>query len=104
MNPPLVQKSSVAAAEINQPKFADILQVDEGVPTRHFGRFQDDCVRGRASERTTTADRMACAIGRFQPGTFLWGCVHAETLYQEMMIEATHLKSGDARADWHKPE
>src|SRR6266478_3543800 len=78
MNPPLVQKSSVAAAEINQPKFADILQVDEGVPTRHFGRIQDDCIRSRASDRTTAADRIACAIGRFQPGTFLWGCVHAE--------------------------
>src|SRR5213075_1251599 len=91
MDPPLVQKRSVAAAEINQPKFADILQVDEGVPTRHFGRFQDDCIRGGASERTTTADRMACAIGRFQPGTFLWGGVHAETFYQEVIVDAKSL-------------
>jgi hypothetical protein len=104
MNAPLVQKSSVAAAEIDQPKFADILQMDERVPARHFGRFQHDRVSGGPSEGTTATDRMASAIGRFQPRTFLWGDIHAETLYQEVMIEATYLKSGDARADWHKPE
>jgi hypothetical protein len=104
MDAPLVQKSSVAAAEIDQPKFADILQMDERVPARHFGRFQHDRVSGSPSEGTTATDRMACAIGRFQPCTFLWGGVHLETLYQEVMIEATYLKSGDARANWHKPE
>jgi len=104
MNAPFVQKSSVAAAEIDQPKFADILQMDERVPARHFGRFQHDRVSGGPSEGTTATDRMACAIGRFQPRTFLWGDVHAETLYQEVMIEATYLKSEDVRADWHKPE
>jgi hypothetical protein len=31
MNAPFVQKSSVAAAEIDQPKFPDILQMDERV-------------------------------------------------------------------------
>ena len=29
MNPPLVQKGAVAAAEIDQPKFADVLQVNQ---------------------------------------------------------------------------
>jgi len=104
MNPPLVQKGSVAAAEIDQPKLADILQMDERVPARHFGRFQHDRVSGGSSERTTATDRMACAIGCFQPGTFLWGCVHAETFYQEVIIEATCLKSRGARARWHEPE
>jgi len=104
MNAPFVQKSSVAAAEIDQPKFADILQMDERVPARHFGRFQHDRVSGGPSEGTTATDRMACAIGRFQPRTFLWGDVHAETLYQEVMIEATYLKSEDACADRHKRE
>jgi hypothetical protein len=28
-------------------------------------------------------DRMAFAIGRFQPGTFLWGSAHAETFYEK---------------------
>ena len=104
MNAPLVQKSSVAAAEIDQPKFADILQMDERVSARHFGRFQHDRVNGGPSEGTTATDRMECAIGRFQPGTVLWGGVHAGTFYQEVMIDATYLKSEDARADRHKLE
>jgi hypothetical protein len=104
MNAPLVQKGSVAAAEIDQPNFADILQVDKRVPARHFGRVQHDPVSGGPSERTTALDRMACAVGCFQPGTFLWGGVHAGTFYQEVIVDATYLKSGDARADCHKPE
>ena len=104
MNAPFVQKGSVAAAEIDQPKFADILQMDERVPARHFGRFQDDCIRNGPSERTTAPDRMARAIARFQPGTFLWGHVHAETFYQEVIIEATCVKSRGARARWHEPQ
>ena len=92
MNAPLVQKGSVAAAEIDQPKFADILQMDERVPARHFGRFQHDSVSGGPSEGTTATDRMACAVGRFQPGTFLWGGVHAETFYQEVIVDAKSLK------------
>ncbi len=91
MNAPLVQKSSVAAAEIDQPKFADILQMDQRVPPRHFGRFQHDRVGGGPSEGTIATDRMACAIDRFQPRTIIWGDVHAETFYQEVMIEATYL-------------
>jgi hypothetical protein len=34
---------------------------------------------------------MACAIGRFQPGTFLLGRVHAETFYQEVIVDAKGL-------------
>ena len=33
-------------------------------------------------------DRMAFAIGRFQPGTFLMGCIHPETFYQKIMADA----------------
>ena len=97
MNAPLVQKSSVAAAEIDQPKFADILQMDKRVPARHFGRFQHDRVSGGPSEGTTATDRMACAIDRFQPRTIIWGDVHAETLYQEVMIEATSTSNQETR-------
>src|SRR6516162_3317372 len=104
MNAPFVQKSSIAAAEIDQPKFADILQMDERVPARHFGRFHHDRVSDGPSEGTTATDWMACAVGRFQPGTFLRGGVHAGTFYQEVMVEATYCKSEDARADWHKPQ
>ena len=80
MNSALVQKSSVAAAEIDEPKLADILQVNKRVPPRHFRRFQHDRVGSGSSERTTAMDRILCAIGRFQPGTFLWGGIHAETI------------------------
>jgi hypothetical protein len=104
LNAPLVQKSSVAAAEIDQPKFADILQMDKRMPARHFWRIQHDCTSGGPPERTTALDRMACTIGCFQPGTFLWGCIHAETFYQEMMIEATCLKSRGTGACLPEPE
>jgi hypothetical protein len=78
MDSPLVQKRSVAAAEIDQPNLADILQMNQGVPARHLRRIQLDRVRGDPPEGTTSLDRMTSAIGRFQPGTFLWGSVHAE--------------------------
>jgi hypothetical protein len=77
-----VQKRSVAAAEIDQPKFPNILQMNESVPARHFGRFQHDRINGGPSERTTATDRIAGAIGRFQPSTFLLGVVHAATSYR----------------------
>ena len=98
MNPPLVQKSSVAAAEIDQPKFADILEMDKSVPARHLGRFYHDRISGSPSEGTTAFDRIGSAIGRFQPGTFLWGRVHAGTLYEELIKDAKSLKSRGARA------
>ena len=88
MNSALVQKSSVAAAEIDEPKLADILQVNKRVPPRHFRRFQHDRVGSGSSERTTAMDRMAFAIGRLQPGTFLMGCIHPETFYQKIMADA----------------
>ena len=78
MDSPLVQKSSVAAAEIDQPKLADVLQMNQGVPARHLRRIQRDRVRGDPPEGTTSLDRMTSAIGCFQPGTFLWGYVHVK--------------------------
>src|SRR5260370_26652978 len=92
MNPSLVQKSPVAAAEIYQPGFADILQMNERVPARHFRRFQHDRVGGDSSKRTTTMDRMAFAIGRFKPCTFLWGGAHAGVFYQKVMLDAKCLR------------
>ena len=97
LNPPLVQKSSIAAAEIDQPKFADVLQMNKRVPARHFRRFQHDRVGSGSSERTTAFDRVACAIGRFQPGTFLWGCAHAEPFYQKLIVDAMFLRRAGLR-------
>jgi len=82
MNALLVLKGPVAAAEIDQPEFADVLQMNQRVSSRHFGGFEHDVVRGGSSERRTSVKRVALAIGRFQPGTFLLGCVHAERFYQ----------------------
>src|SRR6266487_1648614 len=80
MNSALVQERSIAAAKIDQPKLTDILQVNKRVPPRHFGRLQHDCVSTGSSYRTTAFDRMACTVGRFQPGTFFWGRAHGEAL------------------------
>src|SRR6266566_6314706 len=99
MNPPLIQKSSVAAAEIDQPKFADVLQMNKRVSARHFRRFQHDRIGGGSSERTTALDRMAFAIGRFQPGTFLLGRVHAETFYQKVILDAMCLRAPASSAN-----
>ena len=35
---------------------------------------------------------MAFAIGRFKPGTFLWGCAHGGTFYQKLMADAKCLR------------
>src|SRR5260370_24565976 len=77
--------------------------MNQRVSARHFRRFQYDRVGGGSSERTTALDRMAFAIGRFQPGTFLLGRVHTETFYQKVMGDAKYLIWRDelrrARAD-----
>src|SRR4029077_7175137 len=91
MNSPLIQKSAVAAAKIDQPRFADILQMNQRVSARHFRRFHDNCVSAGPSDGTTTFDRMRSAIGRFQPGTFLWGRAHADGCYQRPSIHAKRL-------------
>src|SRR6266487_745920 len=62
--------------------------MNQRVSARHFRRFQHDHIRRGPSERTTALDRMASAIGRFEPGTFLLGCVHTETFYQKVMVDA----------------
>ena len=36
MNTPLIQKGSVATAQIDQPELADVLQLDERVYSRDF--------------------------------------------------------------------
>ncbi len=92
MNPSLVQESSVAAPEIDQPEFADVLQMDQRMPARDFGRIKDDGIRGRAAERTTAVQRVPFAIRAFQPGFFLFGCVHFLTFYQELVAKAKRIK------------
>src|SRR5438034_1962719 len=66
--------------------------MNQRVSARHFRRFQHDRVGGDSSDRTTAMDRMAFAIGRFDPGTFLLGRVHAEAFYQKLIADAKYLR------------
>ena len=63
----VVHERAVTAAEVNQPKFADILDIDDGVPTRHFWRVQDNGTFRPPSNRTI-ADNGKPFASRFQPG------------------------------------
>src|SRR5262249_6546230 len=92
MNSPIVQKSTVAAPKIDQPKFADILQMNKRVPARNFRRFQHDRVSGGSSQRTTSFDRIPSPIACFQQGIFFWGHAHAEAL-SKLTAEAKYLSS-----------
>src|SRR5204862_4056041 len=67
----LVQKSSITAAEINQPELADVLHVDNGVPSRNFWRIQNHRVFGGPSDGAIALDLNAVPAGRLQPGTLL---------------------------------
>src|SRR5438876_10797519 len=96
MDAPIIQKSSVAAAEIAQPKFGAILQMTERVSAPPFRLLQYDRVGCCSSERATAFDRMPFAVSRFQPGTFLWGCAHAEACYQKVTVGAKCIPSRPA--------
>jgi hypothetical protein len=49
MDPAFVQKGPVAAAQIDQPKLAGILQIDDGVAARNLRRIQNDRALGRSA-------------------------------------------------------
>src|SRR5438477_9562555 len=83
MNPSFVQKGSVAASEIDQPKLADVLQMDERMLSRNLRRIQNDAVRAGPPERRTAVKRVALAIGGLQPGSLLFGCVHDSVSYKK---------------------
>jgi hypothetical protein len=57
--------------------------MNKRVPAGHFRRLQHNRVGTGSSERTTSFDRVAFAVGCFQPCTFFWGCAHAEASYQK---------------------
>src|SRR5215467_6104907 len=57
---------------------ANILQMNQRVLARHLRRIQRDRVLGGPPKRATAVDRMAFAIGSFQPGTLLRRRVHGE--------------------------
>jgi hypothetical protein len=65
VDPPLVQEGAVTASEINQPKFTNILQVDERMASRYLWRVQHYRIGRRSSERATASNRIARAVNRF---------------------------------------
>src|SRR4051812_44498537 len=76
--------------------------MNQRMPARHFWRLQHNCVSTGSSYGTTAFDRMASAIGCFQPGTFLWGHAHTEAL-SKVTADGKYLPSnpdlGIARGD-----
>src|SRR5438067_8748047 len=103
MNAPLVQKSAVAAAEIDQPKFADVLQMNKRMPARNLRRLQYNVVSTGSSARTTSFDCVEFAIGRFQPGTFLWRGAHVEGCYQRPPLDVKCLPRTQAPSQGENP-
>src|SRR3954453_20286853 len=103
MNASLVQESAVAAAEIDQPKFANVLQMNKRVAARHFRRLYNNRVSAGPSERTTSFDSTEFAIGRFQPGTFSWRGVHVEGCYQRPPLNAKCLPRTQAPSEGENP-
>src|SRR6266550_6491677 len=103
MNSAFVSKRSVATAKIDQPKFANVLQMNERVPPRHFRRLHDNRISTGPSERTTALDWMTSTIGCFQPGTFLWGHAHAEGCYQRPTIHAKRLPQTQGSSEHANP-
>ena len=54
MDSTLVQESSITAAEIDQPKVPDVLDVDERMPSRNIRSIQNDGVAVGSTNRTIT--------------------------------------------------
>jgi hypothetical protein len=68
-NPTLVYEGAVTAAEIDQPKFAHVLHIDDGMPPRNLWPIEHDGVLGRSAYRTTAMDRNLAAPG-LQPSPY----------------------------------
>ena len=75
MNTPLVQKGSVATAQIDEPELADVLQLDERVHSGHFRQGQDKGIGCGSSRRTSPVKDVAIAVG-FQPGALFFWRIH----------------------------
>src|SRR5438128_11895944 len=75
MNTPLVQKGSVATAQIDQPKLADILQLDERMHSGDFRRVQNEGIGGSSSHRTISLKGVVLAV-RFEPRALFFRLIH----------------------------
>src|SRR6266496_4254684 len=75
MNTPLVQKGSVATAQIDQPELADVLQLDERMHSGDFRRVQNESIGGGSPHRTSPVKGVVFAV-RFEPGAFFFWLIH----------------------------
>jgi hypothetical protein len=75
MNTPLVQKGSVATAQIDQPELADILQLDERMQSGDFRRVQNEGIGGSSSHRTIPVKGVVLAV-HLEPGALLFRSIH----------------------------
>ena len=73
MHATFVQESSVAAAQIDQPEFADILHVNDGMASRNVRRIQNNRVFRGSSDGSIALDQNGIAAGCFQPAAPLSG-------------------------------
>src|SRR5439155_1813164 len=62
MNASLVQKGSIATAQIDEPELADVLQLDERMHSGDFRRVQNEGIGGSSSHRTSPAKDVAFAV------------------------------------------
>jgi hypothetical protein len=75
MNTPLVQKGSIAAAQIDKPELADVLQLDERVYSRDFRQVYNKGIGCGSSHRTSPVKNVAFAVS-FQPGALFFRRIH----------------------------
>src|SRR5207249_11490567 len=75
MNTPLVQKGSVATAQIDQPELADVLQLDERMHSGDFRRVQNESIGGGSPHRTSPVKDVVFAV-RFEPGALFFRLNH----------------------------
>src|SRR5438046_1438893 len=90
-NAVVVLDDFLASKNPRSEKNVQVLALHPAAKRRETANVRDDPVGGGSSERTTAMDRMAFAIGSFQPGTFLLGRVHTKTFYQKIVMDAKYL-------------
>src|SRR5207244_1784393 len=75
MNTPLVQKGSVATAQIDQPELTDVLQLDERMRSGDFRQVQNESISRSSSHRTSPVKDVVFAV-RFEPGALFFWLIH----------------------------
>src|SRR5204862_4064104 len=67
MDPAFVEERSVATAQIDQPEFADVLEIDDAMAPRGFRGIQDDGALVPAGVRAVCAQGKSLACRGVEP-------------------------------------